>query len=227
MRRQEMARKFLVVAGPQAAGKSTAILDISGSYGNSVPMLSRTRKGAELPHYGVQALEESRAIVVHKYGSKGAIFMSDLDEIEVIHNDMTRMFKIIRSEDRGEVYMDECNVFTLGHARAHGIDLLDGYYKQYCDMLHRLDARFLFLDVPPEVSWERRKGKYEQRHSDLPPDEKEKVLKKHKEYLSVLYPELLGIYDRLDFPKARISTDIPLPQALALAEKEISELIRC
>ena len=220
-----MPRKFFVVTGPQAAGKTTAIMHLSGKYINSVPMLTRTEKGKVVPPYEVMSLEESRALIVHKYQVKGAVFMSELDELEVIHNDMTRMFKILRNEDRGEMYIDECNVFTLAHAKAHGIDLLDGYYKQYCDMLRKLNARFLFLDVPPEISWKRRRERYKQRHWDLPPSEREEVMKRHKDYLFTLYPELLKIYEGLDFPKAKIDTSVPLSDALALIEKEISELM--
>ena len=133
-----MAVRYLILAGPQAAGKSTAQMALC----------------SEEP--SIISLEESRQIIVHRHQRKGAIFMTKDDELEVIHHDMHRMFRILDETVRDQVYVDETNVFTLGHALAHGIDLLDGYFRQYVDMLSRLGTALLFLDVSPEVSWEKR-----------------------------------------------------------------------
>lgn len=71
-----MAIEFLIIAGPQAAGKSTLGKQLCYSEPSFVP------------------LEESRQTVIHNAKKKGAIFMTDLDELEVIHDDMTGMFAI-------------------------------------------------------------------------------------------------------------------------------------
>jgi len=213
-----MERRFFIISGPQAAGKSTAIRHLARKYEDKIPMLTRRQKGTGVPDPRLVPLEESRAEIVHRYDMKGAIFMSYMDELEVIHKDMTRMFRILR-EGMDGIFLDECNVFTLAHAKAHGIDLTEGYYRQYMDMLGMLKASVIFLDVPPEVSWERRKVRYEQRHWDLPPEEKAAVMAQHKEYLFSLYPELLAIYDRLDLPKTRIDAYVPLEEATVHVEE--------
>jgi len=178
--------KYVILAGPQAAGKSTLARRICSQYP------------------AIISLEESRQVIVHKYQRKGAIFMTDLDEIEVVHHDMTRMFTILGKGSRNHLYLDETNVFTLGHAQAHGIDLVEGYFKQYYDLLVRLKTGIIFVDIPPDISWERRQHRYVQRHWDLKDEERQQILERHKTYLERLYPALLAIYDRLDFPKVKI-----------------------
>jgi nicotinamide riboside kinase len=181
-----MANQYFVFAGPQAAGKSSLV----------------TRVCAE--NQAIIPLEESRQIIVHKYQRKGAIFMTELDEIEVIHNDMTRMFVVLAHSHSAHTYVDETNVFTLAHARAHGIDLVSGYFKQYCDMLARLKAGIIFVDVPPAVSWDRRRFRYMQRLWDVSDEHREELMAKYKSYLDRLYPELLDVYHKLDCKKGII-----------------------
>lgn len=203
-----VATKYLVIAGPQAAGKSTLV--------NAVA----SQKPA------IITLEESRQIIVHKYQRKGAIFMTRDDEIEVIHQDMTRMFSIIGkgSGGTGGAYVDETNVFTLAHARAHGIDLVAGYYKQYCDMLARLQGAVLFLDVPPALSWSRRRHRYLQRLWDFEPSERDDLMAKYEEYLERLHPELNDIFDRLPCPKRRVDATGAPDEVLRFALHAFREL---
>ncbi len=178
--------KYVIIAGPQAAGKSSIINKIA-SYDPKVI-----------------TLEESRKIIVHKYQRKGAIFMTKNDEIEAIHNDMTRMFAIIGQNIKNQSYVDETNVFTISHAKAHNIDLLDGYYKQYIDMLKSLQCSIIFIDVPPEISWDRRKHRYFQRLWDYNEKDKKNTLSEYKQYLQRLYVELNKLYLHIELPKITI-----------------------
>lgn len=214
-----MPRKFIVIAGPQAAGKSSVKGHIAGIYNQYHASYNKYSRG-----YGLSAvvpLEEARSIVIHKHQIKGAISMSYLDELEVIHTDMGRMLTIMRDDD-DRIFLDECNVFTLAHANAHGIDITEGFYKQYCDMLQRLNTGMIFLDVPPDVSWERRKSRYEERHWKMPFHEKAKVMKAHRDYMDDLYPRLCEMYESLDFPKAKIDANAPLDSV----KKEVEETFR-
>jgi|HubBroStandDraft_2_1064218.scaffolds.fasta_scaffold213547_1 hypothetical protein len=186
MEKVSTAVEYFILAGPQAAGKSTL-----GKYICSTDS-------------SVISLQESRQLVIHNSTKKGAIFMTDLDELEVIHYDMTRMFTILGQDRLDRCYLDETNVFTLGHARAHGIDLLEGYFRQYCDLLRKFKTGLIFIDIPPSVSWERRRHRYAQRLWDFSDEAKEQTMVRYKTYLDRLYPELLSIYDRLDFPKIKI-----------------------
>src|SRR5258706_356341 len=83
----------LIVAGPQAAGKSTFMRVLCTTFNHII------------------SLEESRQIVVHKYQRKGAIFMTQLDEVEVVRNDLARMWALIsRIQHKGDFYVDETAV---------------------------------------------------------------------------------------------------------------------
>ncbi len=146
------------------------------------------------------------------------------DEIEVIHHDMTRMFTIIGKDSKETQYFDETNVFTLGHAKAHGIDLLDGYFKQYNDMLERLDAAVLFMDVPPDVSWNRRRHRYTQRLWDLSEGERDVIMTKYRAYLERLHDELLTLLDRLTLPKIKINATGSQDEVSRLAAEAFCQL---
>jgi deoxyadenosine/deoxycytidine kinase len=201
-----MAAEYLILAGPQAAGKSTLGQQICKRESRMIP------------------LQESRQAVIHNSGKKGAIFMSYLDELEAIHHDMTRMFTILGQSRSDCCYLDETNIFTLGHARAHGIDLIEGYFRQYCDLLCEFNTSVLFIDVPPPISWERRRYRYAQRLWDLSNEEAEKTMVRYKTYLDHLYPELFSIYDRLEFPKIKIDGTLPVDVTLRLALEAIKTL---
>jgi hypothetical protein len=182
-----MAHKgYLVLAGPQAAGKTT--------------FLAAAQKRSSL----IIPLQESRQIIVHRRKRRGAIFMTKEDEIEVIHHDMQRMFSILEAPISGALYVDETNVFTLGHAKAHGINLITGYFKQYCDLLSALEATILFIDVSPHVSWLRRRFKYLARLQDLRPIEIKCTLDLFRRYLNRLHGELDTVYSSLPLPKVRV-----------------------
>ena len=203
-----MALSYLVLAGPQAAGKSTAQKAIA-------------RAATITP------LEEARQIVVHRHRLKGAIFMNKHHELEVINIDMHRMTRIMDTPRGERGFLDETNVFTMGHALAHGIDLVEGHYRQYMDMLKRLDARILFIDVPPWLSWERRKPRYEERLIGFAEEARQARLSEYRGYLDRLYPQLVSIYERLELPKIRVDGSRPLCETEAAVLDAVRALGHC
>jgi deoxyadenosine/deoxycytidine kinase len=198
--------RYIVLAGPQAAGKSTMI------------------KGFCMQSSIIKPLQESRQIIVRKYKRSGAIFMTKEDELEVIHYDMRRMFHILDNHEDGEVYIDETNVFTLGHAKAHAIDLLEGYFKQYNDLLRALNASVIFIDVLPSLSWERRHHRYAQRLAGLPTKQVESTLCLYRAYLERLHHELNMVYKRLNIPKVRIDGSGTIAQTSLAGERVLSDI---
>lgn len=200
--------EYVIIAGPQAAGKSTVITQLSEQYRNIVPFLSRASK--KIPT--LLPLQESRQIVIHKNVLFGAIFMSPEDEEEVVQCDLKRMDLIwTRQDSQSLIYLDECNIFTIAHATAHGVTKIDIFRKEYIQRLEKLNAKVVFLDIPPEVSWIRRKRRYEERLVYFPEDQHEAIMIRYKDYIERLYPGLLSLYDELQFPKRKISTDCTLP----------------
>ena len=181
----------VIVAGPQAAGKSTVV--------KSVKKCCRNAKTSI----------EARDVILRKNRRKGGIYMTGWDEMDVMSYDFARMFKILSKIEDDVTIIDETNVFTLAHAAAHGLAPLNGLFAQYCELLEKLHSRVIFIDIPVEVSWERRVDDYKSRYLQESAEEVTKMLHQHRQYLSQLRPELLRIYNRLPIPKKKVSGLIP------------------
>ena len=67
----------------------------------------------------------------------------------------------------------------------------------------------IFLDIDPELSWERRKRKYEQRLIYFPAKSHKSIMEKYRAYLERLRPLLLDVYENLPFPKELINARMP------------------
>ena len=189
--------ELIIIAGPQAAGKTTVVSQICSDFSGLYSVCNSSVR--KIPP--IFPLQESRQIVVHKNVLLGAIFMTREQEEEVVECDLARMDLISnRSRDR-LVYLDECNIFTIAHAMAHGIVDVESHWQEYILRLKRLNAKIIFLDVDPEISWERRRRKYQQRLIYFPANRHNAIMRKYHEYLIRLHPLLLDVYHRLPFPK--------------------------
>jgi len=142
--------------------------------------------------------------VVHKYHAMGAIFLTEEQELEMIDIDFGRMQKILGELDYRLLYLDECNIFTLAHAEAHGINLTDEYFPKYIEYLQKLNAHFIFLNIAPETSWTRRKESYQSRMFRFPEEERQGIMGRYFDYLETLHPALNRIFDRIELPKIKI-----------------------
>ena len=189
---------MVILAGPQAAGKSTSLSKLNSILTNIYPCLHDSHDIVPI------VLQEARQIVVHKYHTKGAIFLTPEHEREMIEIDFIRMEEITKEVDDTLLYFDECNVFTLAHAKAHGIDLIDEYLPKYVKALKKLHTTVIFLDIPPEVSWERRKDSYKARLHRFPEHQRDDIFKRYHNYLTTLRPSLVEIFEKIDLPKIRI-----------------------
>lgn len=192
-------KKYVLLCGPQAAGKSTCVGSLRDFLLNLYPCLPLS---AEL---GSFCLQESRQIIVRKYHAMGGIFLTVEQEREIIATDLYRMTVITRELDDSTFYVDETNVFTLAHAKVHGIDLFTEFWPQYMALLKELQAVVVFMDIDPATSWQRRKHIYKNRLYRFPQKDRRKILKRFEEYLGQLYPELLDIYEKLEIPKIKVS----------------------
>jgi hypothetical protein len=189
--------KLVILAGPQAAGKSTVITHLSRQPYTVAPLFPGGKAPLIFP------LQESRQIIAHMHMLLGAIFMTVEEEIEVVQCDLRRMDLILHRNHR-LIYLDECNIFTIAHAVAHGVTEVERYWDEYIARLKRLEAAVIFLDVPPNVSWDRRLNRYQQRLVYFPENHHQVILERYHEYLMRLHPLLINIYDHLPFPKAMV-----------------------
>lgn len=199
---------YFVISGPQSAGKSTTIRHLSSIFTESVSFLNRTSK----PVF----LGEERERVGKRNNFMGAIFMTSEQERDVIAADLRRMQQL----PEAGLYFDESNIFTLAHALLHGVQI-DNYFRDYCLELRRLNPRILFLNVSPDISWQRRSLSYRTRVQSFPKSEQEKTLREYQAYMQGVYPQLLGIYERLHFPKLMLNTSKPQEKSLSKVVKSI------
>jgi thymidylate kinase len=211
-------KRMVVVSGPQAAGKSTCLKRLFDLLHYVYPCLPESKIVEPF------ILQEARQIVVHKYHLMGGIFMTKKQEREVIDIDFYRMDSILKELDERLLYFDECNVFTLAHAKAHQVILNKDYFAQYCEYLHKLNAVIIFLNVIPDVSWERRKDIYQSRLFRFPEEQRKDILNRYFEYLDILYPSLSHIYEKINLPKIRINAndkvEVIIGQIMGFLKKE-------
>jgi len=215
-------KRFVVIAGPQAAGKTTVISVLGEQYENLSPLIAALGQ-RDLPF--LFPLQENRQIMIHKNVILGAIFMTKEQEIEVVRWDINRMDLILGQEYDNLVYLDECNIFTIAHAKAHGFDCVKMYWQNYMDRLESLHAGVIFLDIPLQLSWERRKHRYQQRLVCFAEKERARIMGEYYEYLKKLRPLLLEIYERLNIPKIIIDASLPKTTVMQKVSKALAELV--
>jgi hypothetical protein len=170
-------------------------------------------------------LQESRQIMVHRDVVLGGIFMTPEQELEVIRWDLARMDKILNQQEDNLVYLDECNIFTIAHARAHGVRQADEFWSEYLLRLEKLQASVIFLNVSLQVSWERRHHRYEQRLVCFPEAERVKIMGQYYEYLKKLGPQLSIIFEKLPLPKKQVDGSLPKTSVVKLVSRALAELI--
>ena len=190
--------ELIIIAGPQAAGKSTVISNLVEQYRSVAPLFGKAKRPLIFP------LQESRQIIVHTHMLLGAIFMNTKHEREVVQCDFRRMRTISGREDGRLVYLDECNIFTIAHAKAHGISDIESFWNQYITHLQKLNAKVIFLDIPSGVSWERRRRKYEERLIYFPKRDHARLMQAYENYLTRVQPLLHEVFDQLPLPKKMI-----------------------
>jgi thymidylate kinase len=206
-------KRFVVLAGPQAAGKTTCLNKVYDVLRELYPCFPGNK---EIEPF---KLQEARQIVVHKYHAMGGIFLTKEQEKEIIEIDLNRMEQIFKEQDDRLLYFDECNVFTLGHAKAHGVFLAEPFLDIYLYLLRRLRAIVIFLDAPPDTSWARRRSSYQSRLYRFPEDQRDGIMGDFERYLHALYPALEELYNKIKLPKVKINADQP--------EEEVVKQIIC
>ena len=145
-------------------------------------------------------------------------------EEEIIACDLQRMDTLKKRPSSRTVYLDECNIFTIAHAEAHGVHKVSKHWDSYIKRLSALSAKVIFLDIPPETSWERRRRRYEQRLVYFPVEEHEHLMASYENYLGAVYPLLKKVYHQLPFPKRIIDATMPTKSVLENVSRALSEL---
>ena len=186
---------YIVVAGPQASGKSVAQRHIARTYKNIIVL----REAGQI------LLERERE---RKNVLGGALVDSEFEK-RVLQLDLARM-QNIRHKPGSYVYVDESSIFAVAHARVKNPDLAEILFLKYTQALDSFNTGIVFTHVAPEISWERRERVYARRYegaSDLAAR-----MKRSKEYIFQLYPHLVALYRTLPYPKQQVEGAVPFQE---------------
>ncbi len=214
-----MPGAFFIIAGPQCAGKTT-----TKGYLYSRYMTNARPQTEEAPpaHRNLILLPEMRQSVMHDHGIHSAIFINTETELEIVERDLARMDHLLGDGD-DRIYLDETNVFTLAHALHRGL-AVGGLISAYLQRLHALDAAILFLHVSPEVSWERRRARYQERVNGFPATQAVAVMDMYHDYLFALHKQLLEVSSVLGIELRSVDASGTVEATLSKAAEEFEQL---
>ena len=181
---------LVIVAGPQGSGKSTAQRYLAERYSNIVTLIEAARILFDE--------DRSKGIV-----SGGALVGSGFEK-RIMNLDLERMCKISLEGSSQTIYLDETNIFSVAHESLKDPVFAQQMYEGYMKALNSLRVGILFTNVPPEISWMRRRRLYERRYKDIA--DFEQRIRRSREYLWRIYPEMIKLYERLPFAKRLVHT---------------------
>lgn len=172
---------YILVAGPQASGKTAALRLISENFPN------------------VKIHNESGAEVIKERGLLGGAFVSEEAEREIMEREVHKLHAISLSPG---VHVDETGIFSIAHARSLGYkSLAKEFLPKFKEALKKLDFRLLFLNTDPEISFARREKYYRKRGLS------EDQLIACRVKIEKTYDEFLRLYESLACEKVKAEND--------------------
>jgi len=135
--------------------------------------------------------------------SGGALVGSGFEK-RIMNLDLERMNKISLEGNSQTIYLDETNIFSVAHESLRDLVFAQQMYESYMKALSSFRVGILFTNVPPEISWMRRRRIYERRYKGM--TDFEERIRKSREYLWRIYPEMIKLYERLPFAKRLVHT---------------------
>lgn len=193
-------KKLFIIAGHQAAGKTTAKIILEEALRDNFKKYPSTK---------IQSWDEAGAMIIKKHQGGGGQFISTQQEKEIIEFDLARLKKLIINTQENLIIIDETNIFSLAHANARGLNWEKKYLENYLKYLQSLETTIIFLESLPETSWQRRQRKYQERCLGMDEEQATEAMQSYRTYLNNLYPSLLALYEKMPFPKIKINTDQP------------------
>lgn len=184
---------LVIVAGPQGSGKSTAQRHLVYRYCNVVLL----REAAQI----LFDTDRKRGVTLG-----GALVGSDFER-RILELDLERMRRISFQGRREAIYLDETNIFSVAHESLKDPSFAQEMHQRYLQALRNFRVGVLFTNVSPEISWMRRRRVYERRYRGA--GDLEEKMRRSKEYLWKVYPEMIKLYWRLPFVKRLVETEGP------------------
>lgn len=176
---------LITIAGPQSSGKTTIFNLVKQKY----PQLNFI---SEINPY---------SLVGEKH--LGAAFVSSDLEIKITEKELVILNPLVNQQKLSIV---ETGIFHLVYIELHlGKKVAQEYLYKYLKLYNRLNPTIFFIDTKPEISWQRRKEKYEKRIISISDQkQKNKIMTKYNQTLYNLYPLWLKYFELLPFKKIMI-----------------------
>lgn len=201
--------KFITVSGPQSSGKTTLLNYLKKKY----------------PHW--QIIDEINPASITKKKDFGALNTSVEIEKEIIEANISLVSSIERNH---KTVLTEQGIFNYVFNQYFLYKkLADEYYHKLFKAHNGLDCFIVFINIKPEISWQRRKEKYIKRITNKGINDKniiDEYLEQYKKIIFDLYPLWIKCYKKIPFKKITIENSYKEKHIfLEEAEKTILSLL--
>jgi len=179
--------RLIIIAGPQSSGKTTVLKH-----------LRRLHKNWEF-------IDEINPTSITGIKNFGAINTTEELEKKIIETDINKIKSINRNFNTAVIETGIFHCVYASHFFSEKIALQ--YFNMYLKAHEGLKPYVIFIDTKPQVSWERRKGRYLKRIREKRIREKKKkelLLKKYRKTIDDLYPHWLRIFKKIPFEKIKM-----------------------
>ncbi|MDO8609971.1 MAG: deoxynucleoside kinase [bacterium] len=202
---QKQKTRLIVIAGPQSAGKSTALKLIKSHF-------------PQLP-----IIDEVNQYSIISKSHRGGAYVNLETEYKILNEDIKTIQNIKRN---GIIYIMETGILHLSYLeRLSNAKITDGFYKKYISAHNNLYPIIFFIDTKPQISWKRRRPTYLKRikaNNIADPKEKQIALKKYRQIINELYPLWLKYYHKVPFEKYMIKNSY---KSYSVFKKELLDLV--
>lgn len=199
---------FIIIGGPQASGKTTAQEHIKETYRDIIIL----KEAAQI------LIEEERK---RGLAIGGALVSSDFER-KILDFNLKRMNEILSKGNPGKIYLEETYIFNLAHMAVKIPEMVGEYYPKYVESLKPFNVGIIFINVPPEVSFERRKPEYMRRYEGR--ENFDELMRKSKDYIYKIYPSFIAVYKRLPFPKRWVDATVSMQNYKKIVETTFESL---
>src|SRR3989339_284567 len=188
---------YIVIAGPQSSGKTTAWQYLKDKYDHLADFHS------EINQY-----------TLFKNTQLGSIAVTAEMQIKIHQADLSRIKSIMA--DKVQV-VETCLFHLVYYALIIGPDFYQQAWQGDQQAPSRFDLKIIFIDTTPKISFSRRRENYQQRITNeiklqqlrgkKANEFSRQTMAKYKQRIDEIYPWWKKVYQDIDFAKTKIKID--------------------
>jgi thymidylate kinase len=211
--------KYIVIAGPQSCGKTTALEFLKAKYSDRL-----------IFH------KEINPYTVSNKAKLGSIVADNKIE-HLIHSEVLKRIENINGNAMN--YVAETEIFHLAYVlMLNGKKDYRKKMKEYIKALGKREFYVIFINTQPEISFKRRKDEYMARirkeavkrgmKRSVENKFRKEMLQKYEERIKEIYPNLITVYNDISFAKNKNiinNGSNSKKKFLGLVEKELIRIL--